>query len=58
MEGIIAKQLVYILIDPRYNLSYVSPQVVEACALQRKKHAKVCLVQLATGNKRKVVKVI
>jgi hypothetical protein len=32
--------------------------VVEACSLQRKKHTKAWLVQLATGTKRKVVKVV
>jgi hypothetical protein len=58
LEGIISKQPISILIDPGSNLSYVSPQVVEACALQRKKHAKAWLVQLATGTKRKVAEVI
>jgi hypothetical protein len=48
LEGIIAKQPISILIDPRSKLSYVSPQVVETCALQRKNHAKAWLVQLAT----------
>jgi hypothetical protein len=32
--------------------------VVEGCSLQRKKHAKAWLVQLATGTKRKVVEVV
>jgi hypothetical protein len=58
LEGIISKQPISILIDPGSNLSYVSPQVVEACALQRKKHAKAWLVQLATWTKRKVAEVI
>jgi hypothetical protein len=58
LEGIISKQPISILIDPGSNLSYVSPQVVEACSLQRKKHAKSWLVQLAIGTKRKVAKVI
>jgi hypothetical protein len=58
MEGIISKQPISILIDPGSNLSYVSPQVVEACSLQRKKHAKAWLVQLATWTKRKVAEVI
>jgi hypothetical protein len=52
------KTTISILIDPGSNLSYVSPQVVEACALQRKKHARAWLVQLATRTKRKVVEVI
>jgi hypothetical protein len=58
LEGIISKQPISILIDPGSNLSYVSPQVVEACSLQRKKHAKAWLVQLAIGTKRKVAEVI
>jgi hypothetical protein len=32
--------------------------VVEACSLQKKKHTKMWLVQLATGTKRKVVEVV
>jgi hypothetical protein len=40
MEGIISKKPISILIDPSSNLSYISPQVVESCALQRKKHVK------------------
>jgi hypothetical protein len=54
MEGIISKQPIHILVDHGYNLSYVSPQVVEACSLQRKNHAKSWLVQLATRTKQKV----
>jgi hypothetical protein len=44
LEGIISKQPISILIDPESNISYVSSQFVEACALQRKKHAKAWLV--------------
>jgi hypothetical protein len=58
LEGIITNQPISILIDPGSNLSYISPRVVEACSLQRKKHARAWLVQLATGTKRKVVEVI
>jgi len=58
MEGIVAMQLNSILIDPGSKLSYISPQFVEACSLQRKKHAKAWLVQLAMGTKRKVVEII
>jgi len=54
LEGIISKQPISILIDTGSNLSYVSPQVIEACVLQRKKHAKSWLVQLATRTKWKV----
>jgi uncharacterized protein affecting Mg2+/Co2+ transport len=58
LEGIISNQPVSILIDPGSNLSYISPWVVEACSLQRKKHVRAWLVQLATGTKRKVVELI
>lgn len=58
LEGIITKQPVSVLIDPRSNLSYISPRVVEACSLQKKKHTKTWLVQLATGTKRKVAEVV
>ena len=58
LECIINGQPIYILIDPRYNLSYVSLRVVEACSLQRNKHTKAWLVQLSTGTKRKVAKIV
>jgi hypothetical protein len=58
MEGMIANQLISILIDPSSNLGYVSPQTVEKCKLQQVKHAKSWLVQLTTGTKRKVTEVI
>jgi len=52
-EGIITKQPISILIDLGSNISYVSPRVVEGCSLQRKKHVRTWLVQLANGTKRK-----
>jgi hypothetical protein len=58
LEGIIAKQLVSILIDLGPSLSYVAPQTVDKCKLQPIRHVKPWLVQLATGNKRKVSEVI
>jgi len=58
LEGIISKQTISILIYPRSNLSYISFQFVEACALHKNKHAKAWLVQLATRTKRKVAEVI
>jgi hypothetical protein len=58
LEGIISQQPIYILIDLGSNLSYVSPQVIEACSLQKKKHAKALLVHLPTGTKRKVTEVV
>jgi hypothetical protein len=55
MEGMIANHLIFILIDPSSNLSYVSPQIVEKCNLQQVKYVKSWLVQLATGTKRKLI---
>jgi hypothetical protein len=57
-EGIIFKQPISILIDHGYNINHISPQIVEACALHRKKHAKAWLVQLDTRTKRKVAEMI
>jgi hypothetical protein len=58
LEGIICKKPISILIDLGSNLSYYSPQIFEARALQRKNDVKSCLVQLAMGTKRKVIEVI
>jgi hypothetical protein len=58
MEGTILSHPVSILIDPGSNLSYASPQTIEKCKLQQFKHVKSWLVQLASGTKRKVTKVI
>jgi hypothetical protein len=58
MDGMITNHVVYILIDPGSNLSYVAPQTIDKCKLQPIGHAKPWLVQLATGTKRKVAEVI
>jgi hypothetical protein len=58
IEGMISKHLVSILIEPGSNMSYVSPQNIEKCKLQQVKHAESWPIQLATGTKRKVTKVI
>jgi hypothetical protein len=58
LEGMIANQLVSILIDSGSNLSYVAPQTVDKCKLQPIRHVKPWLVQLATRTKRKVAEVI
>jgi hypothetical protein len=58
IEGKLSNHSVSILIDPGSNLSYISPQIVEACVLQKEKHKKSWLVQLATWTKRKVTEVI
>jgi hypothetical protein len=58
LEGIIFKKHISILIELGFNLSSISPQVVESCSLQRKKHANSWLVQLAIVTERKVADVI
>jgi hypothetical protein len=55
IEGKINNTRIYVLIDPRATLSYITPGVVESNKLKKMKHAKSWLVQLATGTKRKVV---
>lgn len=46
---------VAVLIDPGATLSYISPKVVEHCKLQPAKFKNPCLIQLATGAKRRVL---
>jgi hypothetical protein len=47
-----------ILIDSWVSHSYIDPRVVENLNLSRSKHGKSWLVQLATGTKRKVTKLV
>jgi hypothetical protein len=54
MEGMISNHHVSILIEPSYNLSYVSPQTIEKYKLQLEKHVNSWLVQLATGTKQRL----
>ena len=46
------------MIDPGSTHNYITPKIVEICAFKKVKHRKYWLVQLATGNKRKVSEVI
>jgi len=50
MDDKFCDQVVYILIDLGSNYSYVSPELVDKCGLNKEVHAKSCLVQLATGT--------
>jgi len=54
MDGKIYDQVVYILIDPGYNYSYINPDLVDKYGLRLEVHAKSCLVQLAIGTKKRV----
>ena len=58
VAGKIVEKFVSILIDPSSTHSYITPRVVENCAFKKVKHRKYWLVQLATGTKRKVSKVV
>jgi hypothetical protein len=58
IKGMITNHLVFILIDPGSNLSYISPKIVDKCKIQPHKNAKPWMVQLATGTKRRVAEVI
>ena len=58
VAGKIVEKSISILIDPGSTHNYISPRVVEVCALRKVKHRKSWLVQLATGTKRKVNEVV
>jgi hypothetical protein len=54
VEGNIDNHPITILIDSRASHSYTNANIVEIFHLQRSKHNKSWLVQLATGDKRKI----
>jgi predicted aspartyl protease len=54
VEGNIDKHTIEILIDSGAIHSYINSNIVESFHLQRSKHKKSWLVQLATGAKRKI----
>jgi predicted aspartyl protease len=54
VEGNIDNQPITILIDYGASHSYINSNIVEIFHLQRSKHKKSWLVQLATGAKRKI----
>ena len=53
MEGQICDQVVSILIDPRSNYSYISPDLVGKCGLNKKLHEESWLVKLVIGTNKK-----
>ena len=53
MDGKLCDQFISIFIDPGYNYSYVSPDLVDKCGLRKEVHAKSWLVQLATCTKKR-----
>ena len=54
MDSKLCDQVVSILIDPGFNYSYVNPDLVDKCCLNKKVYAKSWLVQLAIGTKKRV----
>jgi hypothetical protein len=44
IEGMIFNHLVFVLIDPGSNLSYIAPKAVDKCKLQPRKKTKPWLV--------------
>jgi len=50
MDCKLCDQFISILIDHGSNYSYVSPDLVDNCGLNKELHAKSWLVQLATGT--------
>ena len=54
LEGTLLTKPVSILVDPGASLSYVNPKLVEMCKLKEQKFKNSLIVQLATGEKRKV----
>ena len=58
IEGKFSNASISILIDPSACRSYVSPNIVDTCKLNKEKHDKLWLVQLATGTKRKVLELV
>ena len=51
IEGKVSNTSISILIDPGACRSYVSPKIVDVCKLDKVKHEKPWLVQLAMGTK-------
>ena len=57
IEGKVSNTSISILIDLGAYQRYVSPKVVDICKLNKDKHEKPWLVQLAMGTKWKVSKI-
>ena len=49
----LSNQIIFILIDPRFNYSYVSLHLVDQCHFNKEVHAESWLVQLAIWTKRR-----
>ena len=58
IEGNISNTSISILIDLSAFPSYASPKIIDVCKLDKVKHEKIWLVQLATGTKWKVSEIV
>ena len=58
IEGMILNTYIWILINNGACWSYVSPNIVDVCKLEKFKHDKPWLVQLAISSKRKVFELV
>jgi hypothetical protein len=58
IEGKLQNKQISILIDLGESLIYITPSLVENCKVEKVKHLKSWLVQLATNTKRKVTEYI
>ena len=58
VEGNIIKQYVSILIHPGSTHNYITPKIIEICALKKLNHIESWLFQLATRTKRKVSEIV
>jgi hypothetical protein len=58
VEGKIDNHPIEILIDSGAIHSYIKYNIIEIFHLQRSKHKKSCLVQLAIGAKRKIIELV
>ena len=58
VEGEIAEQTVFGLIDPGSTHNYITPILVEMCTLNKSKNIRSWLVQLATGTKKEISEVV
>jgi len=54
MDSKLYDQVISILIDLGSNYSYVSPDLMDKCGLNKELHVEPWLVQLATGTKKQV----
>jgi len=52
MDSNLCDQVISILIDPGYNYSYVSLDLVDKCGLSKELHVESWLVQLDTCTKK------